>query len=132
MREVLSQGNGNRAMVLEQLQSEIDLVNLSTAMRLARRPDLAQAVQWRHRTTDVRPLLLEPGGYLGTRRLAELVTAAGGLEGLVRGLSDTHYGRALTAGCSAIRLVRAASPCWNASWNAGRLSARQQCSAATR
>lgn len=98
MREVLSQGNGNRAMVLAQLQSEIDLINLSTALRLARRPILAQTVQWRYSTTDVRPLLLEPDGSLRTERLAELVATAGGLEGLVRGLSDTPYGSALTTG----------------------------------
>lgn len=98
LREVLSQGNGNRAMALAQLHIEVDLINLSTAMRLASRPALAQTVQWRYSATDVRPLLLDPGGSLKTERLADLVATAGGLEGLVRGLSDTPYGPALATG----------------------------------
>ena len=90
----------------------------------SRRPDLAQTLQWRYRTTDGRslplrgqrvsgghfrfrptpsltgalPLLLEPGGSLRTERLAELVATAGGLEGMVRGLSNTHYGPVLATG----------------------------------
>jgi len=98
MREALSQGNGNCALVRAQLRIEIDLINLSTAIRLVRRPDLVQTVQQRYRATDVRPLLLEPGGSLQTRRLAELVATAGGLEGLVHGLRDTPYGPALATG----------------------------------
>jgi vacuolar-type H+-ATPase subunit C/Vma6 len=55
-------------------------------------------VQQRYNAADVRPLLIEPDGQLAAGRLAELVAQAGGLEGLVRGLSDTRYGQPLEAG----------------------------------
>jgi V/A-type H+-transporting ATPase subunit C len=98
MREVLNQGNGNRAIVLEQLQIEVDLLNVCTALRLARVPEIIPLVQRRYKSSDVRPLLIEPGGHLPVRWLAGLVAEVGELKGMVRGLSDTRYGRALEAG----------------------------------
>jgi vacuolar-type H+-ATPase subunit C/Vma6 len=47
---------------------------------------------------DICPLLIEPGGRLPVQRLAALVAETAGLEGVVRGLSDTPYGGALEAG----------------------------------
>lgn len=98
LREMLSRGNGDRAIVTEHLQVEIDLVNISTALRLVRLPGIATLVRQRYNATDVGPLLIEAGGHLRTGRLAQLVAEAGGLEGMVRGLSDTRYGPALEAG----------------------------------
>jgi vacuolar-type H+-ATPase subunit C/Vma6 len=100
LRESLSRGNGNHDLVREQLAIEIDLINISTALRLVRRPDLVSLVQRRYHATDVRPLLIEPGGYLSSGRLARLVAEASGLEGVLRGLSDTRYGPGLEAGWS--------------------------------
>jgi V/A-type H+-transporting ATPase subunit C len=98
MRDALRQGNGNRAIVLEHLQVEVDLINISTVLRLAHLPDIAPLVHRRYNATDVRPLLIEPGGHLAAPWLAELVAEAGSLEGMVRGLSDSRYGQALQAG----------------------------------
>ena len=98
LRETLSRGNGDRAIVAGHLQVEIDLVNISTALRLARLPGIVALVRQRYKTNDVGPLLIEPGGYLRTKRLVQLVAEANELEGLVRGLSDTRYGPALEAG----------------------------------
>lgn len=98
MREALSQGNGDRAMVLEQLKTRVDLLNMATVLRLARTPDIIPMLQRRYQATDVRPLLIEPGGYLPVGRLAGLVSEAGELKEVVRGLSDTRYGQALEAG----------------------------------
>jgi vacuolar-type H+-ATPase subunit C/Vma6 len=94
----LGQGNGDRGILLGQVQTEIDLLNLITSLRLVRHPDLAPLVQQRYSATDVRPLLLEPGGHLAARQLAELVAQTGSLEGLVRGLKDSRYGSALETG----------------------------------
>jgi vacuolar-type H+-ATPase subunit C/Vma6 len=98
LRETLSRGNGDRAILNEHLQVEIDLVNISTALRLARLPGIAALVRQRYNAADVRPLLIEPGGHLRTERLVQLVAEADELEGVVRGLSDTRYGLALGAG----------------------------------
>lgn len=98
LRETLGRGNGNRAIVAEHLQAEIDLVNISTALRLARLPGIVALVRQRYNATDVGPLLIEAGGHLRTGWLAYLVSEAGGLEGAVRGLSDTCYRPALEAG----------------------------------
>jgi vacuolar-type H+-ATPase subunit C/Vma6 len=98
LQETLSRGNGDRAIVAEHLQAEIDLVNISTALRLARLPGVATLVRQRYKAADVSPLLIEPGGHLRTGRLARVVSEAGGLGGVVRGLSDTRYGPALEAG----------------------------------
>jgi vacuolar-type H+-ATPase subunit C/Vma6 len=94
----LGHDNRNQAIFLEHLQIEIDLVNLVIALRLAHRPDLIPVVQQRYHAADVRPLLIEPDGHLSAGRLAELVAQGSGLEGLVRGLSDTCYGPPLAAG----------------------------------
>lgn len=98
LQETLGQGNGNKAIVLDHLQTEIDLINLVSSLRLVRRPDLVPVVQQRYNATDVRPLLIEPDGHLSVGRLAELVVQAGSLEGMVHGLSDTRYRQALEAG----------------------------------
>lgn len=98
LRETLDQGNNNKAIIREHLQIEMDLVNLSVVLRLAHRPDLVPLIQQRYNASDVRPLLLGPGGHLPTQRLVELVAQAGGIEEVVRSLSDTRYGQALAAG----------------------------------
>jgi ATP synthase A1 C subunit len=103
MREALSQGNGDRAIVLEQVQTEVDLLNMSTALRLARAPDIIPMVRRRYQAADVRPLLIEPGGHLPAGHLAELVSETGELQQLVRALGDSRYGRALEAGWSRYR-----------------------------
>jgi V/A-type H+-transporting ATPase subunit C len=98
LQAILSQGNGNKAVVLEHLRTEIDRVNLITSLRLVRRPDLVPVVQQRYNASDARPLLLEPGGHMPVPLLAELINQAGGLEGIVRSLQDSRYGQALEAG----------------------------------
>ncbi len=98
VREPLRQGNGDRALVLEQLQVEVDLINVGMALRLAGMPDIIPLVHRRYNANDIRPLLIEPGGRLPVQRLAALVAETAGLEGVVRGLSDTQYGGALEAG----------------------------------
>jgi vacuolar-type H+-ATPase subunit C/Vma6 len=96
--ELLSRGNGNRALVLEQLRIEVDLINIRTALRLARLPEITYLLRQRYQATDICPLLIEPGGWLPPQQLAELVNEGGGLEGVTRGLKDTRYGAALEAG----------------------------------
>jgi V/A-type H+-transporting ATPase subunit C len=98
LRETLGQGDGNRAIVAEHVQVEIDLVNVSTVLRLARLPGIAALVRQRYKANDVGPLLIEPGGHLRTEWLVQLVAEANELEDVVRGLSDTRYGPALEAG----------------------------------
>ena len=98
IRLVLGEGNDNCALLLEHFQVEIDLINLSTALRLIRAPGAIPIVQQRYSTTDVRPLFIDPGGYLDTRLLAKLVAEVEGLEEVVRHLGDTRYGTALMAG----------------------------------
>lgn len=94
----LSQGNGNKAIFLEQLRIELDLVNLVTALRLVRRPELIALVQQHYNANDVWPLFIEPGGHLPVARLVELVTQPGNLEGLIHGLNDTRYSPPLGVG----------------------------------
>lgn len=98
LQAALNQRNGNHAIVLEQLYREIDLINLRTVLQLVHRPELVALVQQRFGTANVRPLLLEPGGYLSGEGLAELVAGASGIEAIVTGLSDTRYGPALAEG----------------------------------
>ncbi len=98
IRSALEQGNGNRGLVLEQIQAEIDIINITTVLRLVRRPELVPLVRQRYHTTDARLLLIEPGGQVAAERLAGLANEANGVEGVVRALSDTPYGRALEAG----------------------------------
>jgi vacuolar-type H+-ATPase subunit C/Vma6 len=96
--DALKGRNGNQAIVLEHLQIEVDLINLRTALRLARLPELTHLVQRRYNATDICPLLVEPGGSLPAKRLARLVSEAQGVEGIVRELADTRYGPALDMG----------------------------------
>ncbi len=96
--EALGPANGDRVIMLEYLQTEIDLINLSTTLRLARIPGVVALVSQRYNAQDIRPLLLETHGHLSTQQLSELVTKDEGLEGVVQALSDTRYGPALAAG----------------------------------
>jgi vacuolar-type H+-ATPase subunit C/Vma6 len=82
----------------EHFQTEIDLINLSTILRLARIPGVATLAGQRYNAPDVRPLLIESHGHLPVPRLSDLVAADEGIEGVVRALSDTRYGQALAAG----------------------------------
>lgn len=95
LREALSQGNDDKAILLEHFQTEVDRLNLMTCLRLAHQPELIPLIQQRYNTADIQPLLIEPGGRLSSQRLVELVSQASGLESLVRGLKDTRYGPAL-------------------------------------
>jgi ATP synthase A1 C subunit len=96
--QALSQGNSNHAIVLKQLQIDIDLINLRTALRLASLPGITYLIHQRYHAADVRPLMIEVGGQLLTKRLIALVAESVGLEEMVRRLSDTRYGPALEAG----------------------------------
>jgi V/A-type H+-transporting ATPase subunit C len=96
--QALSQGNGNRAIVLDYLRGEVDLINIRTVFRLAHLPELIPVVQHRYEAATIVSLLIEPGGCLPAKRLAELVAETNGLAGIVQGLKDTRYGKALEAG----------------------------------
>jgi ATP synthase A1 C subunit len=98
LRKTLSQGSGNHMMVAEHLEAEIDLVNICTALRLVRLPGAPTLVRQRYNANGVSRMFIEPGGDLRTGRLVQLVSEAGGLEGVVRGLNGTRYGLALEAG----------------------------------
>jgi V/A-type H+/Na+-transporting ATPase subunit C len=98
IREALAGGDGNRGLVLEQVQAEIDILNITTVLRLARLPEQVPLVRHRYGASDIRPLLIEPGGRLPVERLIGLSDEATGVEGVVRALSDTPYGHALDAG----------------------------------
>ena len=98
LAEALRSGQGDQAIMREHFQTEIDLLNLSTTLRLARIPGVTALVSQRYNAQDIRPLLIEPAGHLPIQRLAELVANDEGPEGVVRALSDTRYGPALAAG----------------------------------
>lgn len=98
IREALAGGNGDRALVLEQIKAEIDLANIAAALRLARWPELVPLIRQRYHAADVRPVLIEPAGEVSAVRLAELVAAGGGVEGIVADLRTTRYGPALETG----------------------------------
>ena len=98
IREALGQGNGNRGLVLEQIQTEIDLINITTVLRLVRLPELVPLVRQRYHAADACPLLIEPGGQVPSQRLAGLANEANGVESVMRALNDTPYGSALEAG----------------------------------
>jgi V/A-type H+-transporting ATPase subunit C len=93
----LQAGNGDQALVREHLQSEVDLINISTTLRLARIPGVTALVGQRYPTDDVLALLLE-FGHLVVDQLAHLVTEGNGVEGALLGLNQTRYGPALQAG----------------------------------
>lgn len=98
IRGALAGRERNRAIARDSVQAEVDVINIRAALRLARLPEALHLVQRRYNATDVRPLFIEPGGYVSTARLAALVAERAGLEGMVRGLGDTRYGPALEAG----------------------------------
>ncbi len=96
--EALQPGNGDQALLLKHLQTEVDISNISTTLRLARMPGVTTLVSQRYNSGDVRPLLIESKGHLAVGQLANLVTEGNGVEGVVLGLSNTRYGPALQAG----------------------------------
>jgi V/A-type H+-transporting ATPase subunit C len=96
--EELGEGDGNRDLVRRRLFTEIDLVNLGVALRLARNPQWIPAIVQRYGAEDVRPILIEPGGYLPSAELARLVAEGQGVQALVQALRDSRYGDALAAG----------------------------------
>ena len=98
IRTALQEKDGhNGKIALEYFQAEIDLVNLSTALRLAYLPDIGPMVQHRYDAVDIQPLLID-GGHIASTLLAQLVTETGSLEGLVQRLGQTRYRPALEAG----------------------------------
>jgi V/A-type H+-transporting ATPase subunit C len=96
--EVLGPGDKNQRILRERIQTEIDLVNLRTTLRLVRMPGVTALVKQRYSATSVRPLFNEPGGFLPVSGLVELVSTTGTIEQVVRHLSGTRYGSALEAG----------------------------------
>lgn len=96
----LGPGNSNHRILREQVQTDIDLVNLRTALRLVNLPGGEALVMQRYQSASARPLLIEPGGFIAAPRLAELITAAGKVEDIIRELQDTRYSAALQAGWS--------------------------------
>jgi vacuolar-type H+-ATPase subunit C/Vma6 len=98
IRAELEKGSRHRLLMLDYFRTEIDLLNLGTTLRLAQQPEIWPLLHQRYQADDIRPLLIEPGGHLPPQRLAELAATAGGVEGVVHGLSDSRYGRALEVG----------------------------------
>ena len=98
IRQALANGNGNRATVLAYIESEIDLINVRTVLRLARHPELMPLIRQRYHTTTIEPLLIEPAGQLSGPRLAQVAMNAGGPEAVVRELQTSRYGEALQIG----------------------------------
>ncbi|HEX9923303.1 MAG TPA: V-type ATPase subunit [Anaerolineae bacterium] len=98
LSSVLAQGGHDCGLMLEHLGWEVDLLNLRTILRVARRPGIIPLIQQRYNAADIRPLLIEPRGRLSTRWLAQLVAETGELEAVVHALSDTAYGPALEIG----------------------------------
>jgi V/A-type H+-transporting ATPase subunit C len=96
--EALGPGNGNKAILGDYLQSEVDLINIRTALRLVRSPELIRLVLQRYHISNVRPLLIEPGGKIPINQIVELVAGANELEAVVHGLVGTRYGAAMQAG----------------------------------
>lgn len=103
LRQALDQDNSNRALVLEQIQTEIDLINLSTTLRLVRRPEVVSLVQQRYDGEDVSPLFI-PGGHLKIPWLVRQIDELESLEALVRRFGDTRYGEALEVGWTRYQL----------------------------
>jgi len=100
-RAILKQVSGpgvNRRLVREAIQTEIDLTNLRTVLRLVTIPGAVALVKQQYAAASARPLLLEPGGFLPAPRLAELVDSAGSVEAVAQSLADTRYGAALRSG----------------------------------
>jgi vacuolar-type H+-ATPase subunit C/Vma6 len=96
--DVLGTGDKNQRILREQAQTEIDLVNLRTALRLVRMPGVTALVKQRYNAPNVRPLFIEPEGFLPVSGLVDLVSTAGTIEQVVRHLSGTRYGSALETG----------------------------------
>lgn len=84
----------NDLLVKEMLQTEIDIVNVSTLLRLCRLPDRATQLQSRYGSAAALPLLT-PGGGL-QRDTLEKLSRATDIESMVRALSDTPYAAILS------------------------------------
>lgn len=98
IRAELKPRGRNDRIALDYFQTEIDLVNLGMVLYLAHRPEIIPLLQRRYQVDDIRSFLVEPGGHLPPRQLADLFAGGGSLEGVVRGLSGTRYRAALEAG----------------------------------
>lgn len=94
----LRHGNGSGAILADHLRSEIDIINLCTALRVARLPGLSSLLQSRYGAINVHSLFIESGAHVRAERLEGLIRGGVGVEGIVRGLLDTPYGRALERG----------------------------------
>lgn len=88
----------DQAIVLNHVREEVDLINIRTVLRLARRPEVIPLIRQRYQAADISPTLIEPGGRLSARQLAKLAAEADGPESIIRGLHETPYGPALAAG----------------------------------
>jgi vacuolar-type H+-ATPase subunit C/Vma6 len=95
--KALAGGNKDRRLVRETVQTEIDLLNLRTTLRLVNIPGAEALVKQRYSAASVAPLLV-PGGKLPLAPLIALVAEAGGLEAVVQGLGDSRFGAALQSG----------------------------------
>lgn len=94
----LGTGNDNRRILREQVQIEIDLINLRTALRVVMLPGITALVKQRYQAASIRPLFLEPGGTVPVSLLLEVASTSTNLENVVRSLADTPYSPALQAG----------------------------------
>ncbi len=101
--QALAHGDANRTLLRHTLRVEIDLINLSMTLRLARQPELARLAQRRYQSPDVRPLFIEPGGYLTVPRLVDIATMARNMGDVMQALQTSRYGTALAAGWERLR-----------------------------
>lgn len=110
IREALAGRDGNRKLLLQQIEAEIDILNITATLRLARLPEQVPLVRHRYSSSDIRPLLIEPGGRVPAKRLVALADEATGVEAVVRGLSNTPYRQALEAGWTRYREAQGGIP----------------------
>lgn len=99
----LAAGNGNRRIVRHWLCTEIDLVNIRTALRLVRQPGISAVARQRYEAGGIDALLIQPGGHVTAAQLAQLVNQAGSLADVIEGLRDTRYAPALHTGWNRYR-----------------------------
>jgi len=124
--EALAAGNGNRALLRAYFQTEVDLINIATALRLAPIPGVAALVGQRYNAADARPLFIEAQRCLAPAQLANLISAGNGIEGVVLGLSHTRYGPALQTGRQRYQAGEGGLPALTRElerWQAGQIAA---------